>query len=1467
MAEGRQPIAVTGSAYAMPGPPDAGGCEEDRAADRARPALRVVREPEPWPSTERAANPGPSGTGATTRRGAGENGAASGNGVAGDNGPLVPVVPAAEAGEDGRIDGVGSAIPEFGSAAGVYHALEWRAAPAPADGSRSYEWLILSDRAGVGRALADRFEARGDACRVLTPGDSSWSVGPDGLTARATYDTLVEAAFVDGGAAGVVHLRSLDEAVEVDGDRVAAGTLPLDLAHLAGALADRTVSSPRLVVVTAGVQDAASAGAAAVQSLAWGACAIVAKAHPRLTFTSVDLPALPGPEDLDALALECRANDGEPRVCLRGDRRSVARLSRLSEDVLDGDVPVLSTTPPSFRAEPNASRTLEVLPLRAVERIEPDAGQVEIEVHACGVSFTNVQAALGSCPGYEDGLGPLAIECAGVITQVGDGVRNVRPGDAVVAIAFDCLGTHAVTDARLVAPRPPTSDEAAAVLPIAFVTAEYALRELAGLRAGEQVLIHSACGGVGLAAVQIALRLRARVYATAGTPEKRAYLSALGIAHVFDSRTTDFAADVLDATDGRGVDVILNSLAGEAVAAGLSILAPYGRFIEIGNRDIYDDAAVGLAPFRRNLSYFAVDIDRMARERPARVGEMLNGVIARVASGDLSPLPVRAYDITEAADAFRRIASAEQIGKVAISLAPDSRRGARVLGAPVRVRADGTYLITGGTGVPGLVAARTLVARGARNLALISSAAPSARACEEITRLSAGGARIVLIPASWGDPAALRAALNEVRRTMPVLRGIVHTPDTSAAAPQHGAEVDGTQRVPAADAAAAWRLHTLTAGDPLELFVAFSSVASLLGIAGRACDAAANASLDALARHRRALGLPATSIAWGPWTDAPSDAGDARGVSPFAPHGLRSLTPEQGAAVFDRLLATSRANVCAMNVDAGAALGTNGMAPVLAEPGGRPIVAATPQDTASARRRPALAERVRAAARATGTPGATLAPPRAPVRPGGDVSVAEPAVAVVPAGEAEDRSLTYGQQAIWSMHRLPPRHDTYNVVFAARIAGEVDPSMLERALTTLVRRHTMLRTTFVCGENGPEPVIQGAAVVAVERVHCPNAHPAVFRQQLLKAVRRPFDLEAGPLLRATLVTRAPDEHALALTAHQIAIDAGSLQVLLGELRALVDAEAGGTGVELPEPAAQYRDFVRWQAKRLRSQVGELDRRYWMSRLGGALPVLRLTEPFGGNGAPTFRSSTRCFRVDAQVAQALRTIAAESGATLRTLLLAAYSVLLRQSTGQSEVVIGTPVAGRGSRDFDGVIGCFANMVPIRVGHDHGNDFGDVLGHVREEALAAFARQDYPFPLIVQQIAGEREPFRTPVFQAVFDFMHSERACELSRFFVDDGESGGVRFGNTIWHPFPVPQQEGQWELALDMTESDGRILGRFKCDTGLFAPGAATSLASRFTDLLRDIAAGRSIRLPRARATAPGAPAPHPELHGLEATEP
>ena len=317
-------------------------------------------------------------------------------------------------------------------------------------------------------------------------------------------------------------------------------------------------------------------------------------------------------------------------------------------------------------AEPGNLDTLEMVPL---EPRSPGPDQIVIDIACAGLNFRDVLGALGQLDNIEGEHIALGAECSGVVRERGDNVKHFDIGDPVLAMCRQSLASEVTVDVSAVRAMPSDmSFEQAAGIPIPFLTAYYGLNELAQIKAGERVLIHAATGGVGLAAVQIARLVGAEIVATAGREEKRDYLRNIGIEHVFDSRSLDFAAELTELTEGAGVDVILNSLAGEFVPLGLDILAPLGRFVEIGKRDIYADTRIGLAPFKKNIGYFSVDLGVVQHQQPDVFKSLFDDLMDKFYKGTLEPLPVTVFPIQKVSGGFQRMARAEHIGKLVFNI-------------------------------------------------------------------------------------------------------------------------------------------------------------------------------------------------------------------------------------------------------------------------------------------------------------------------------------------------------------------------------------------------------------------------------------------------------------------------------------------------------------------------------------------------------------------------------------------------------------------------------------------------------------------------------------------------------------------------------------------------------------------------------------------------------------------------------
>jgi len=781
-------------------------------------------------------------------------------------------------------------------------------APNPLLGRGS--WILFADAGPVGAALSELLARRGEPCLVVRRGTGFERRSDALVTIDPREPGHVERAFgcILGERRpplrGLLYLWGLDQATPAatgaPGERVIDLCLPMaGVARALEAVGWDEKRPPAVFVVTRGSQEVPGGGesrqvpedGAAVQAALWGFCAGLSHELAGTRCVRIDLdPAAPAKE-VAMLHHELWLDARDPQVAFRGNGRYVARLHRAER-------PPPAAGAELFRYEVVEPGSVAGLGRVPVQRRALARDEVEVAVRAAGLNFRDLFLLLGlyqRSEGEEEAL--LGGECAGTVTRVGAGVSSVHAGDEVMAVAPASMGRLAVTRAPLVARVPPgCGPEAAATVPIAFLTTHYALNHVARLAPGERVLVHAATGGVGLAAIQVARAREARILATAGSEEKRAVLREMGIEHVGDSRSPDWLPWVLQATGGQGVDVVLNSLPGDAISKGLKALAPNGRFIELGKLDLFTGGQLDLSLFRRGIGFFSVDIARLSRERPALIQQLLQEISALIEEGRLSPLPFSRFAEDAAPDAFATMAERRYVGKLVVAF-----EGAAAFPTRPALRPDGTYLITGGLGALGALTASWMVDRGARHLALLGRRPPGAEAQRVVDRLRRRGAEVRCVAADVGDAAALAGALEMIRAAMPPFRGVVHAAGALADAPLSAQDAARLHAVLYPKALGAWNLHRLTADDPLDFFVLYSSLAPVVGSPGQSNYSAANAFLDALAQARRAAGRPAQSIAWGAW----GGLGLARvgGLEQrLEEQGFGVIRPSAAASLLDQLL-------------------------------------------------------------------------------------------------------------------------------------------------------------------------------------------------------------------------------------------------------------------------------------------------------------------------------------------------------------------------------------------------------------------------------------------------------------------------------------------------------------------------------------------------------------------------------------
>lgn len=571
----------------------------------------------------------------------------------------------------------------------------------------------------------------------------------------------------------------------------------------------------------------------------------------------------------DRVAEELLAPDGEQEVFLSGERRLAFRVQRGTVNSVVRQRPTAETSLVLASGHGHGRGGLTWTPM---PRREPASDEIEIEVAATGLNFRDVMWNLRLLPeeALEDGYAGagLGMECAGTIIRTGVGVDTFKVGDRVVAFASHAFASHVVVPVFAVSPLPAsTSFEAACSIPVAFLTAYYSLVHLGQIRAGETVLVHGGAGAVGLAAIQIARLRGAKVIATAGSEEKRAFLRNLGVDFVCNSRSLSFADDIATYTDGKGVDLVLNSLTGQAMARSMDCLRPFGRFIELGKRDFYANTHLGLRPLRRNLSYFGVDIDQLISEHRELARQLFGEVISLFSAGELAPLPYRVFDADHIANAFRLMQRAGHIGKIVVKAAAQaSTSGAAVGKFPVDAKA--IHVVIGGTSGFGLATAVWLVGRGATRLILASRAARLLEAdLAKVEALRHGGVDVTLERVDVADHTALEHFLRRVS-THGKIGGIVNAAMILDDRLIEGMDAAAIETVLRPKVQGALNLEKAAAGLDLDYLLLYSSATTLFGNPGQFNYVAANGFVEGLARRMQARGVRALAIAWGGIGDA-----------------------------------------------------------------------------------------------------------------------------------------------------------------------------------------------------------------------------------------------------------------------------------------------------------------------------------------------------------------------------------------------------------------------------------------------------------------------------------------------------------------------------------------------------------------------------------------------------------------------
>ena len=797
-----------------------------------------------------------------------------------------------------------------------YYQINWQEQPIKATSlskNQTYKWLILAADTQLVAAL----ENKGHECIRVSVGEGYEQIVPQHYQINPTSSEQFQQLLEENpGITGIVHLWSLLEPESKE--KLELATIQEQgcgaVLHLVQAIIkSKPETIPQLWLVTQGTQNVNldSEVINPEYGSLWGLGGVIAQEHPELGCKRLDCdPNLEPTQIADSLVAELLSEDVEDQIALREGSRYVARLVQTPQ------LNQIVSANQAVQLKLSEYGMLDNLNWQPLQRKIPKPNEVEIEVRAVGLSFRDVLNALGLLKDYyAEHLGitsaqqvTFGLECAGTISGVGEQVSNWQVGDEViVTMVHDGFSSFITIPAEYPIAKPKVmSFTEAATLPLTFSTAYYGLEQLAKIQPGERVLIHAAAGGVGQAAVQIAQLAGAEIFATA-SPSKWEFLKSQGIKHIMNSRTLDFANQIMELTAGGGVDVAINSLNGEYIPKSLSVLAPQGRFVEIGKIGIWNQQQV--QEKRPDVSYFPFGLGEVVQQQPEVMRQLSEALTQKWNQGEFVALPHKVFSSQEVTEAFRYMQQAKHIGKVVVEM-PQAK------GEEKSIQSEGSYLITGGLGALGLEVAQWMVKQGAKHLVLSGRRAPGENAQKVIGELETAGVSVSVMLGDISRQEDVAKTLEAISTSLPPLKGVIHAAGVLDDGVLQQMSWQQFTKVMAPKVEGTWHLHQLTKDLPLDFFVCFSSIVSLFGSLGQGNYAAANAFMDALAHYRRGLGLPGLSINWGSWASVGMAASlDNLNQKRLESSGMMAIEPERGMQALESLLSNSPSQVGVLPID------------------------------------------------------------------------------------------------------------------------------------------------------------------------------------------------------------------------------------------------------------------------------------------------------------------------------------------------------------------------------------------------------------------------------------------------------------------------------------------------------------------------------------------------------------------------
>ncbi|MBN2717252.1 MAG: SDR family NAD(P)-dependent oxidoreductase [Deltaproteobacteria bacterium] len=729
------------------------------------------------------------------------------------------------------------------------------------------KWIIFGDSKGTATQLISRIKNRGDEWTLVTSGSIAKSDAkrelfhlPGDLSSiRHLFDGIKETRVE------IVFARPIDigDIEDTEHFLTIRNEVLVEMTALSRILIEKGLRNVTLSIITEGVHNAMPN---ITQSAIWGIGRVMFNELSDNRIRLIDI-ATTDLQHIEQLWDELENGDSiDEEVILGSGQRFSIRLEPLSpQKRRSNSLKRENITGLGIRLNPNENGIIQQVYFAPYDGAPLSRDEVIIEVHHAGLNFRDVMVAGGALPkdAIDGGIfgNGLGLECAGIVLDTGSHVSHVKAGDRVMAISANAISGRAVAKSSFVRRIPQNvTMEMAASIPMAALTAYTALVHLGNIQPGSRVLIHAGAGGVGMYAIHFALSAGATVFATA-SPEKHGLLREIGVHYIYNSRSTAYYSEIMADTKGAGINVVLNSLSGSHITQSLKLLSPMGRFIEIGKKDLYADKRIGMRLLADNISYHALDIDRLLSQAPQLISTLFSDAVDFLEKNGWPNIPVVHMPFENVANALTQMAAGNHVGKIILDSGIVSVHPKDSL----ILRDDATYLIAGGTRGLGLATAEFLTQKGARHIALFSRSGLHGQ--EEIDRvkaMQANGIQVETFAVDICDQDAVNDLVHKVHNIGRPLAGIVQSTLVLEDALLHQMTPDQMVAPLRPKIEGTWNLHRATQNISLDFFISFSSVSSLYGLPGQGNYAAANRFLDDFCRYRRALGLTASTINLGP---------------------------------------------------------------------------------------------------------------------------------------------------------------------------------------------------------------------------------------------------------------------------------------------------------------------------------------------------------------------------------------------------------------------------------------------------------------------------------------------------------------------------------------------------------------------------------------------------------------------------